>query len=331
LTALKAVDATNTAEELLATSEVEQPAHQAYAKLKLAKEEEVVSHRFIVFLIASTLFTGPTVSKAQDCQCKGQRIENFTGGNGRPLSWFYQVWVVKKTSAQSPNTVTCYLKRVENKSADEVRDVRWLAAAYVQTIIPPNSGISSCPQVAGEIRLNPEIGPLHYGPSSQFYETTVRVPEKGWPSPITTVENEKTELDDLRSDFAFYVPDPSGKPALSRVSVTSSVVRDAKGAKLTYAIENGGDGPVSVLLNPPATEQLVKDAVFIQRPSTIKPGDKLVASSFTVDKLQSTAATIVFFDTKGNQVALEAAGVYAPATATPFYSDAKFWPAPDGK
>lgn len=284
--------------------------------------------RVIVSLAVTALFAGIATPYAQDCQCPGQQIENFSGGDGRPLSWIYQVWLVKQAGAQSPNTITCYLKHVENNASYEVRDVQWRAAAYVQTILPPKKGTSSCPQVAGEIRPNPENGPLHYGVSSQFYETTVRIPEKGWPSSVITVENERVELDDLQSKFAFFSPDANGEPSLSRVSVTSSVVRDGKGATLTYAIENGGDKLVSVLLNAPATDRLVRDAIFIQRPSTIKPGDKLVATSFTTDKLQATVATIVFFDAKGNQIALEAAGIYAPAAARPLYSNEKFWQKP---
>ena len=182
--------------------------------------------------------------------------------------------------------------------------------------------------MAGEIKPNPENGPLHFGPTSQFYETTVRAPAKGWPNPMSTAASAKEPLDDLRSEFAFFTPDANGRLALSRISVTSSAVPDAKGTTLTYQIENGGDSPVRVLFNPPATSQMVTEAAFIRQSSTIMPREKLTVSSFTQEELQSTTATIVFFNTQNDQIGMEAAGVYAPASARPYYPDDKFWPLP---
>ena len=79
------------------------------------------------------------------CTCPGQRVDNFAGGNGKPLEWQFEVYLIKEGDNRAP-PLYCYLKAVSNRSGHDVYAVKWDIANYQRDIVPSNETLPTCPQ-----------------------------------------------------------------------------------------------------------------------------------------------------------------------------------------
>ena len=131
-------------------------------------------------LLVATSICSVSYTRAQDCTCGGSAMNlPYGGGNGQPLKWLYAPYVLVSPPPPAQKLI-CYLKQVDNKGNDDVRDVRREVANFFRRVIPKNKATSSCPQIAGETKPAPTSGPLHLGASSEAYDTTVLQPQAGW-------------------------------------------------------------------------------------------------------------------------------------------------------
>ena len=83
-----------------------------------------------VGLIVSSPTEPPDVAQTPDCNCPLQTTalyENF-GGHADPLVWKFSAYQKALANPQQKQII-CYVKHVENKSAQEVRDILWDVAA----------------------------------------------------------------------------------------------------------------------------------------------------------------------------------------------------------
>ena len=125
----------------------------------------------LVFLGSVTLALA-----GQDCRCGGTpTAQPHKGGDGQPLKWEYEQNIVQPGYGQIPQVV-CYRREVENDSASDVRDVRWEVASFFRSVIRKGDQQTSCPAVAGDVSANPSNGPIHFGPGTDSYDTTVFLP-----------------------------------------------------------------------------------------------------------------------------------------------------------
>src|SRR5262249_58884008 len=109
--------------------------------------------------------------------CSGQRLKFFGGGDYRRLEWDFTAYLVRPGGADFP-PLACYEKLVRNSDKTEVRNIKWEVANYRRRILVDID--KACPTLPGEVSQAPKDGPLHYGVSSEFYETSVLPPRDGW-------------------------------------------------------------------------------------------------------------------------------------------------------
>jgi hypothetical protein len=160
--------------------------------------------RLISVIVTAPIILVGAASDAQSpsCGCPNARpIQARAEGDGSPLNWAFSAILRAAPSDPSRPRIICYYKMVENRSAQEVRDILWRVAGYQRTVIPPNSSRPACVDFAGEIKTAPEQGPLNFGTSSQAYDTTVWQPATGWLPKSTATET--TSFEPLRSQFSF--------------------------------------------------------------------------------------------------------------------------------
>jgi hypothetical protein len=130
---------------------------------------------FVLFVI----FAGTEVAHAQEgCSCPGSRVTNYEGGDGQPLRWLFEVYLVEPGGAGP--SLYCYLKRVTNASPRDVYSTKWDVANYRQLVIAAGQQAPSCPHYLQDLGKQPLTGPLHWGIASRPYDTTVKAPVGGW-------------------------------------------------------------------------------------------------------------------------------------------------------
>src|SRR5262249_35031069 len=69
----------------------------------------------------AVMVTLGTISYAQTCSCAGSLAYKSGDGDGAPLIWSFQAFRKSPGSATEPQII-CYVRHVENQSANEVRD-----------------------------------------------------------------------------------------------------------------------------------------------------------------------------------------------------------------
>jgi hypothetical protein len=131
---------------------------------------------FVSFVVLSF---GQAAHASHTCTCPGQALAGHKGGDRSPLAWSFDAFLVKEGTPNSPPLI-CYSRGVSNSSKLKVLNIRWEAASYFRRTIPGNDENYSCPTLPGELSASPKTGPLHYGISSEQYDTTVVPPKDGW-------------------------------------------------------------------------------------------------------------------------------------------------------
>src|SRR5262245_51957101 len=132
--------------------------------------------RIIFPVVAWVLLLSHGAASAEICQCAGQQLNFFSGGDRR-LDWHFAAYLVRPGGADFP-PLACYEKLVRNSDKKEVRNIKWDVANYRRRIL--FNVDKACPTLPGEVSPVPKFGPLHYGVSSEFYETIVLPPRDGW-------------------------------------------------------------------------------------------------------------------------------------------------------
>ena len=87
-------------------------------------------------LLVATSICSVSYTRAQDCTCGGSAMNlPYGGGNGQPLKWLYAPYVLVSPPPPAQKLI-CYLKQVDNKGNDDVRDVRRKVANFFRRVIP---------------------------------------------------------------------------------------------------------------------------------------------------------------------------------------------------
>jgi hypothetical protein len=233
---------------------------------------------FVVAFVFQVSLSSVTRSFTQDqCACPGQRVDHFAEGDGRPINWPFDAYLISGGGSTTPH-VSCFVKEVTNRSNLDIYSVRWDVADYRQLRVYKGTTLASCPQYLGEIGQIQIHGPLNYGISSSHYDTTVKAPSGGWHVQAASSGESPTieagrDWPRLESQFAFAALDKEGKPSSGRITITSGVVfKDSKFARLQYTVENSGTEPAFVMINLTTTKDALKSLPiadsFIENRST---------------------------------------------------------------
>jgi hypothetical protein len=277
--------------------------------------------------IACVAFIG-TVANAQTatCSCPTKTTPLYMngGGDASPLMWRFEAY--RKSPA--PNSgqgkqVICYVRHVENRSGDEVRDVFWGVAGYSQDIIPGRAARPSCADFPGEMRQAVDRGPLYHGVSSR-YDTTVLPPESGW-FPKTAQATASEDSPPLRSDFVLDTRRKDGRLQSSHVTIESSASYDGKIGAFNFDIANDGEGPVGVFLNVRSVPEMYKDVPAAEKPFFLKPNERVRFKTLLPQRPEFSPATIVFYGEDGKQAGMGTGGFYVPTAGKQIRSDEELW------
>jgi hypothetical protein len=266
---------------------------------------------------------------AQTCQCKGQRLDQYKGGDKSPLSWTFEPYLAKRGSTDEPNII-CYLKTIWNYSGLEVRRVYWQVAGFYRRYIAPNMPTSSCPAIRGDMNPDPRGGPLYYG-VADHYDTTIREPKEGWKD--TNVLGLSPLPDPAPLSFAMLTNDPldssfsveitnENPPQTANITISSRIFViytpqanhiPAVETQLIYELNNVGNAPIWLRINLPNDDLLSKDVPLIANAVLLPPHNFLKYSSITTKKVAIQSAAIIFYDQGGQIVGMDRAGFYGLA------------------
>jgi hypothetical protein len=181
------------------------------------------------------------------CSClTGTKLYTNDGGDGRPLRWKFEAY----RKNQGEHQLICYVRDVENRSDDAVRDVLWDVAGYRRDGIRAHMALPSCVDYAGEMKSSPVQGPLYHGVTSQAYDTSVRPPEAGW-VPRKDASAASDTPPPLMSDFVFDTRGKDGLLQASHVRIESSASFDGKVGFFSFDVTNDGLATVGVFINMP--------------------------------------------------------------------------------
>ena len=275
-----------------------------------------------LLVLAFASFSLVTRASAQDCRCGGTpTAQPHKGGDGQPLKWEYEQNIVQAGEGQVPKIV-CYRREIENDSASDVRDVRWEVANFFRSIIRKGNQQASCPNISGEVSDDPSNGPIHFGPETDSYDTTVFQPKKGWDQ--SAYLNKDAGPSEIQTAFSFDMIDQKGTPVPVRLNFSSSTKRDGKLSSLAYLVQNDSTLPIYVLVNLTASKDILGKIPIIQNKFRLDPGDK---QSFDVQQ-EGTAVIkpglIVVYDTDGHIGAIDTAGFYT-IPGEKIEPDSSFW------
>jgi hypothetical protein len=285
-------------------------------------------------LIAVAFFSILSVEASMaDCVCPGAATEEFAGGDGKPLTWLFQIHPMSPGNFDLPPLI-CYFRSVSNQSTSEIRNVYWEIADYDRRILPAGASVPSCAQIQKRISPHPANGPLFYAVSSS-YPTTVRQPLNGWRDGQAI---EPFSLPEIYGQFQYQIiaarseTQPKYPPIRSafKIFVTenswadiglNSVARPKDGnfTEFSYEFTNSGNASIWLIANIPVADSAVKDVPIAQRWTELPPGASKAFTSTVAEPPQlGKTATIVFYDLPSQKVlGIDLAGVYVPEGAKP--------------
>jgi len=253
----------------------------------------------------------------EECQCPGEQIADYKGGDATPLDWVFEAYKVEEGKAEAPPLI-CFKRVVANASNLKVLNIRWDVAGYRRRAIPKQDSNSSCPTLAGNLTARPVTDSLYYGVSSEHYDTTVHPPKDGWKQVAASLPNWPL----IRSAFEVDV----NEFRFADIVVYSSVnTDDNKAYNLIYELENRGNASVGFLLNVPTVGPMDKDLPFVEEFFLPSNSRKLFRS--TVQRpvsIQAATAVISNVDTR-ESLAVDVVGVYAPVDGKRRYSDQELY------
>lgn len=281
------------------------------------------NHLFVVFSVLVSASAWCTDARSQEpCRCSGDPIQTYNGGDSSPLNWRYGAYLMSPGDKASEKVV-CYEKSVENTSDTEIRDISWKVAGFKRTYIPALTKKSSCPPVAGETKSAPTNGSLHFGVSSDKYDTTVLEPADGW------VSDELASSVAYKSSFetAFSVDwlNNDGQHLSTMLSFRSNIFPSEKDSILEYLISNNGSAKASVLINLHATPDSRKDLPFIEKPVDIDANKSVRFQSKVGGVISVKPSSIIVYDENGDITAIETAAFFVPSDGKKVQSDQLFW------
>lgn len=272
---------------------------------------------FAGLFVAGAMVIAIPTNAQESCTCHGDRVDHFQGGDGKPLEWLFEVYLVKKSNVGP--SLYCYLKRVTNRSNLDVYAVRWNIANYRQENIYAGKEKQTCPQYIQDLASAPLNGPLNFGISSQSYDTTVKAPLGGWQSPTAGGNNNPYigagyEWLKLESQFAFSTVGREGQHSSGLVAVESGVNFNYGGrASFYYVVTNRGPQPVSVFINLSTSKELIKEVPIADNFVSIASNE---SKKYAVDvsaTVIAEPATIIIRNESGGTVLADRAGVFAIA------------------
>jgi hypothetical protein len=265
----------------------------------------------VLLSIIVMMWTSPILHA--ECVCPGMRLARDKGGDGAPLYWGFDAYVVQSGTVNSPPLI-CFKRVVTNASDLKVLNIRWDSAGFRRKMIPVKDSNSSCPTLSGELTDKPVLGPLYHGVSSDHYDTTVHPPRDGWKQAAASLSDWPL----IRSSFEV---DINEKQFAEVIIYSSASTPDNKSFDLIYELENRGNAPIRLLLNLPVADAMEKDLPFINDFFFPPNSRKLFSSSVQRPiKIQTATAVISNAETKEG-LAVDAVGVYAPIDGKRSYSD----------
>ena len=286
-----------------------------------------------VSIVATMLATGsadPTQA-SEFCKCSGKSIDSYSGGDGQPLRWSFGANVVDSTSGHEP--LLCYFESVANKSAVEVRDVRWEVANYFRSIIAKNSERDACPEIRGSEKDDPTNGPLQFGPSSNGYDTKVRQPKDGWVKEANATPSEvpltamPAPQPIITTRLSFNIEKQDGAIDTAELAITSSVTKDDKSTRLEYTLQNDSNLSYYLYVNAATSKELIYKVPFVQNYQKMEPHAKLDYRLSVDDGSNISSAQIIIYDLDKRIVAIDSGGLYIGGAGerVKFRSDKSFW------
>jgi hypothetical protein len=282
--------------------------------MRRSKHLNLLASAFTVFALISPAFAG-------DCVCQGRQVgPPFKGGNGQPLNWVYEEYLI---SATPPSPVLiCYHKVVENNSAMVVRDVGWEVANFYRNFIRKNEIESSCSEVPGELKPTPATGPLVFGPGSDRYDTTVFQPKNGWDQ--AAAEGNKANLAAIRTVLAFDIINADDVPTPVVLTFEGTARNRNNSSEIEYKVENDSDTSLSVLVNVTASKTIIEKVPFIQASMEL-PAHAQRSFPVTEDgRAAVVPGLIVVYDSHGRINALDSGGFYT-VSGVLARSNRSFW------
>jgi hypothetical protein len=283
---------------------------------------------FSVAAIGIVFGAGAYAQSTPTCSCptnSAALYKNF-GGDSSPLLWRFEAYRKIPAGANGQLTqVICYVKQVENRSADEVRDVLWDVAGYRRDAVRPHASSPSCIDYAGEMKSAPDQGPLYHSVASS-YDTAVEPPLIGWLPKKAEAVAPRTPPP-LRSDFVLDTRGRDGRLMLSHVMIVSSASYDGKIGLFSFEIANEGEGPVGVFLNVRAVPEMYKDVPAAEEPFYLKAKERVIFKTALPQRPEFSPATIVIYGEDRKQAALETGGFYVPVEGKQRRSDEELWSA----
>jgi hypothetical protein len=273
-----------------------------------------------------------------DCVCRGQPVDYYTGGDKKPLDWAFQSYLAKLGTHDQP-TFICYLKRVANSSKMDVRRVQWEIANFYRRYVPPESGALSCETLAGEMKSDPSTGPLYYD-VADHYDTTVREPKEGWKkseyqpkerlyaqagNPPDFQKIIKDYTPPLESSFVVHLTNSSAAQT-ANISIVSRAVDEGQKTILYYEFVNTGTAALRLLVNLPNDGLISKDVPIIADPILLEPQKGIKYVSSTQEQVTFQQASLIFYNQPGKEIiGIDSAGFYGLATGNRELEIDKVW------
>src|SRR5262249_33775797 len=200
--------------------------------------------------------------------------------------------------------LACYEKLVRNSDKTEVRNIKWEVANYRRRILVDID--KACPTLPGEVSQAPKDGPLHYGVSSEFYETSVLPPRDGWLKSVAVQNSDRTPL---RSAFSLS----QRKGQSDELRITSFMTSYGMTNLLSYEIDYSGEVPIRILINLPVAARMVYDLPFVKGDTEIPAHSHQIFQTKIDEPATAVPAVLVISDASTNEaLAIDVAGVYAP-------------------
>lgn len=270
-----------------------------------------------LLLAVATLSLASPASAGQDCICGGTpTAQPHKGGDGQPLKWEYEQFIVQPASGSVPQLV-CYHKKVENDGSADVRDVGWEVANFLRPVIRKGDLQASCPTVSGEVNPKPTNGPLHYGPGADVYDATVFQPQS------QTASRNNDAPPEIRTALSFDMLDAKDAIVSVGLNFLSEAKSDGKSSSLSYLVQNESALPLFVLVNVTASKSILEKIPMIQKQLRLDPGDKRSFETNQEGAAVIEPGLIVVYDLKGRVQAFDSAGFHTIPGDKP--SDSSFW------
>lgn len=160
----------------------------------------------------------------------------------------------------------------------------------------------------GELKPTPTNGPLHFGPGSESYDTTVFQPKSGWDQAAS--DQNEGKPGSVGVELAFDAINAAGAPTPVLLAFQSEAKSGDKSSEIAYRVENKSDLPVSVLVNVSAGKSILADVPFIQRALELPAHSLRYYPVTEYGRAVIEPGLIVVYNSDGHISAINSAGFY---------------------